>query len=172
MRSFTSWIRVGIHWVWGLSNPSLGFWITVFTTIPSLVIWFSLVALIWVGYHPLHLLTSLIHFPPFFFMLIIAYLFISYIDTCLCFISLSISITYRIEDLTTSIFSYISSLTLPLFAIKLVSSWDYLAHHILHTRVLDLIIGYLSLVSLHFFHPITLRLHYGPCHKTTLRPWD
>ena len=37
---------------------------------------------------------------------------------------------------------------------------------------MGLIIGCLSLVSLHFFYFITLSLHYGPCHKTTLRPWD
>ena len=141
-------------------------------TIPSFVIWFSLATLIWVGYHPLHHFASLICFPSALFMLIIPYLFLSYIDTCLWFISLSISITYRIEDLTISLFSYISSLTLPLFAIKLVGSRDYHAHYILPTSVLGLIIGYLSLVSLHFFQPITLSLHYGSCHKTTLRPWD
>ena len=148
------------------------FRITVFTTIPSLVVWFSLVALIWVGYHPLHLLTSLIHFPPFLFMLIIPYLFLSYIDTCLWFISLFISIAYCIDNLTISLFSYTSSLTPLLFAIEFVGSQDYSAHYILYMRVLGLIIGYLSLVSLHFFHPITLSLHYGPCRKTTLRPWD
>ena len=117
MRSFASWIRVGIHWVWVLSNPSLSsllfhFW------------WydFSLAALIWVGHHSLYLFTSLIHFPSSLFMLIILYLFFSYIDTCLCSISHFISITYCIEDLTTSLFSYISSLTRPLFAIELVGS--------------------------------------------------
>ena len=78
------------------------FRITVFTTIPSLVVWFSLVAIIWVGHHPLYLLASLIHFQSSLFILIIPYLFLSYIDTCLWFISLFISITYRIEDLTTS----------------------------------------------------------------------
>ena len=167
MRSFASWIRVGIHWVWVLSNPSLS----------SLLfhLWwydFSLAALIWVGHHSLYLFTSLIHFPSSLFMLIIPYLFLSYIDTCLWFISLSISLTYSIEDLTTSLFSYISSLTLPLFSIEFICSWDYSAHYSLYTRVLGLIIGYLSLVSLHLFYPITLSLHYGPCRKTTLRLWD
>ena len=37
---------------------------------------------------------------------------------------------------------------------------------------MGLIIGCLSLISLHFFYLITLSLHYGLCHKTTLRPWD
>ena len=137
-----------------------------------LVIWFSLVARIWVGHHSLHLLVSLIRLPSSLFMLVIPYLFLSYIDTSLWFISLYISIAYCIDNLTTSFFYYISSLTFSLFAIEFVGSRDYSAHYILYMRVLGLIIGYLSLVSLHFFHPITLSLHYGPCHKTTLRPWD
>ena len=37
---------------------------------------------------------------------------------------------------------------------------------------MGLIIGCLGLFSLHLFYLITLSLHYSPCHKTTLRPWD
>ncbi|RVW66482.1 hypothetical protein CK203_065090 [Vitis vinifera] len=52
-----------------------------------------------------------------------------------------------------------------------------MAHGIYYTccisymRAWVLIIGYLSLVSLRFYHPITLA-YYVPCLKTTLRPWD
>ena len=45
-------------------------------------------------------------------------------------------------------------------------------HVAFHIEGMGLIIGCLSLVSLNFFYLITLSLHYGPCHKTTLRPWD
>ena len=47
----------------------------------------------------------------------------------------------------------------------------FYALHIMH-KGMSLIIGYLSLVHLHFFHLITLRLQYGPCRKTTQRLWD
>ena len=72
----------------------------------------------------------------------------------------------------TFLFSFISSSSLSLIVLEFASSQDYYAHYILYMRVLGLITRHLSLVSLHFFHPITLGLHYGPCHKTTLRPWD
>ena len=172
MRSFASWIRVDIHWVWGLSNLSLGSLDRCLHYHLSLLIWFSLVVLICVGHHSLHFLASLFRFPSSLFMLVIPYLFLSYNDTHLWFITFSISIAYYIDNLAIYLFSYISSLTLLLFAIEFVGSRDYSAHHILYKRVLGLITRYLSLVSLHFFHPITLGLHYGPCHKTTLRPWD
>ena len=100
MRSFASWIRVDIHWVWGLSNPSLGsldhclHYHSIFGDM------ISLVALIWVGHHSLHLLISLICFPSSIFILVIPYLFISYIDTRLWFISLPISFAYYIDNLT------------------------------------------------------------------------
>ena len=149
----------------------LDFRITVFTTIPSLVIWFSLAALIWVSHHPcIFSLLLFIFDHPFSWWLFHIYSFLPLIHV---FVLVASSYPlHRIEDLTTSLFSYILSLTLPLFAIELVGSRDYSSHHILHIRVLGLIIGYLSLVSLHFFHPITLSLYYGLYRNTTLRPWD
>ena len=44
----------------------------------------------------------------------------------------------------------------------------FYALHLIHEGM-GLIIGYLSLVSLHFFHP-NPSLRYVPCLKTTLRP--
>ena len=128
--------------------------ITVFTSIPSLVIWFSLVALIWVSHHPcIFSLLSFIFDHPFSWWLFHIYSFLPLIHV---FVLVASSYPlHRVDDLTTSHFSYSSSLTLPLFAIELVGSRDYPAHHILHTRVLGLIFGYLSLVSFHFFYPVT-----------------
>ena len=147
------------------------FRITVFTTIPFLVVWFSLAALIWVSHHPC--IFSLLSFT--FDHLFSWWLFYIYSFLTLILVFVLVASSYplhSVEDLTTFLFSYSSSLTLPLFTIELVGSRDYPAHHILHTRVLGLIIGYLSLISFHFFYLITLSLHYGPCRKTTLRPWD
>ena len=54
---------------------------------------------------------------------------------------------------------------------------SHLAHMILWylalcTRVWHLVIGYLGLSFPSFHSPFTHGLHYGPSHKTTLRPWD
>ena len=150
----------------------LGLRIIVFTTIPFLVIWFSLIALIWVGHHSLHLLASLIRFPSSLFILVTPYLSLSYIDTCLWFISFSH--IHHILHWQPDHFSFL------LYFIIDTSIVCYLVHwltrlfftlHLIHEGIgFDL--GYLSLVSFHFFHSITLSVHYGPCHKTTLRPWD
>ena len=171
MRSFVSWIRVHIHWVWGLSNPSLRFLdhCLHYHSIFGDMIFLSCTNMSWSSFSTSSRFSHL--FPIISFH--VGYsIFIYFIETHIWFTSLSISIAYCIDDLTISLLSYISSMTLPLFAIEFIVSQDYSAHYILYTRVLGLIIGYLSLVSLNFFNPITLSLHCGPCRKTTLRPWD
>ena len=154
MRSFASWIRVGIHWVWGLGNPSLGspYHCLHYHSIFGDMIFLGCINI--VSHHPC--IFSLLSF--IFDHLFSCWLFHIYSFLPLIHVFVLVASSYRlhrVEDLTTSLFSYSSSLTLPLFAIESVGSRDYPTHHILHTRVLGLIIGYLSLVSFHFFYPIT-----------------
>ena len=49
----------------------------------------------------------------------------------------------------------ISPSKFPWTPFKFTCSWDFSMHYTI-SKGMDLIIGYLSLVSLHFFHPITL----------------
>ena len=134
------------------------------------MIWLFLLTLIWVGHHSLYLFIAFLCFPSSLLILVIIYLFLSYIDTCLWFITSFIACC--IGCLTISFFYFLSSLTVTSIASEFTGSQDYSAHYILYIKVLGLIIGYLSLVSLHFFHPITPDIHYDPCRKTTQRPWD
>ena len=76
MRSFSSWIRIDIHWVWELSNLLLRSLDHCLHYHPSLLIRFSLVVLIWVGHHSLHFLAYPLRFPSSLFMLVIPYLFL------------------------------------------------------------------------------------------------
>ena len=95
-------------------------------------------------------------------------LFFAYGDPSRVWYSLRITITHLIIILI----CFICLLSDIIFTLDTLGS---LAHGILytccisHTRAWVLIIGYLSLVSFHFYHP---SLRYVPCLETTLRPWD
>ena len=95
-------------------------------------------------------------------------LFFSYSDPSRVWYSLRIIITHLIISLI-SFTCLIIDVIFTLNTLKSMAHGIFYTCCISYTRAWVLIIGYLSLVSFHFYHP---SLRYVPCLETTLRPWD
>ena len=137
-------------------------------------------------------LCSLLTWPPFIFDLSISSLvLVFYVSSSYSF-SLLIHhfhfTTYSVLTVTSSLGLILSShhhytsrhqfdflhciIIVTMFTVGILRSMAHRIYYtccISYTRAWVVIIGYLSLVSLRFYHP---SLHYIPCLKTTLRPWD
>ena len=99
------------------------------------------------------------HFTSYFF---------SYHDPSRVWYSLHITITHLIISLICFICLLVDTM-FTLGTIRSMAHGIYCTCCISYMRAWVLIIRYLSLVFLCFYHP---SLRYVPCLKTTLRPWD
>ena len=132
-----------------------GLRIIVLTTIQSLVIWLFFIVQIWVDHHSFHFLIALFYISSPLSRSSFHLLSIPYILT---HISSPIPSTHHPH-----VSLIVWPLILPLFQYRhflwlTLSPWlmrFFYALHLVH-KGMGLIIGYLSQVSLHFFHPITL----------------
>ena len=121
------------------------------------MIWFFFIVLIWVDHHSFHFLIIVFHISSPFSKSSFHFLFISYI---LIYISNSIPsslhshVSLKVWPL---ILSLVSPSTFPLVAFRSMAHDIFSMHYILYMKVWVWSLGtYLSLVSLHFFHPTTL----------------
>ena len=120
------------------------------------MIWLSLIVLIWIDHHSFPFLIALLCISLPISRSSFHFLSISYILIHICGLIPTSHYSHASLMVWQIIISLVSPSTFPLVTFRsMAHEIFFYALHLIHEGM-GLIIGYLSLVSFHFFHPITL----------------